>query len=95
MSTLQPAQEYRPFVHRLLVVAGRITQLAAILAIQVFKLQAGHHSQSIRNALALRQGHPDNNIAYAPADHPRIADFLARAAIATHLHMVTAPGINP
>ncbi|WP_409409804.1 hypothetical protein ACSDBR_11185 [Acidithiobacillus ferriphilus] len=73
MSTLQPAQEYRPFVHRLLVV----------------------DSQSIRNALALRQGHPGNNIAYAPADHPRIADLLARAAIATHHHMVTAPGINP
>ncbi|WCE93340.1 hypothetical protein [Acidithiobacillus ferriphilus] len=53
MSTLQPAHEYRPFVHRLLV------------------------------------------IAYAPADHPRIADLLAGAAIATHLHMVTAPGINP
>ncbi|MHB8236415.1 MAG: hypothetical protein ACYDDD_03005 [Acidithiobacillus ferrivorans] len=93
MNALQPAQKYRQFVHRLLVVAVLITQLAAILAIQVFRLQIGHH-KSIRNTIALRQRHP-GNIAYAPADHLRIADPLARAVIDTHLNIVTASEINP
>ncbi|WP_141672341.1 hypothetical protein [Acidithiobacillus ferrivorans] len=94
MSALQPAQKYRRCVRRLLVVAGLIALLAALLAIQVFRLQVGHHSQSSRNTIALRQGHP-GNIAYAPADHPHIADLLARAAIDTHLNIVTGPEINP
>ena len=91
MSALQPVQKYRPFVRRLLVVAGWITQLAAILAIQVFRLQVEHHRQSSGNAIVLRQGHP---IAYAQADHPRIADLLAKATIVTHLNIVTAPEFN-
>jgi hypothetical protein len=94
MSALQPTQKYRQLVRRLLVVAGLLTPLAAILAIQVFRLQIGHHSQSTRNTTALRQGHP-GNIAYAPADHLRIAGPLARAVIDTHLNIVTASEINP
>ena len=57
MNALQPAQEHRQFVGRLLVVAGLIALLTTIVAIQVFRLQVwdhGHYAtQSTHNIIAL------------------------------------------
>lgn len=57
MNALQPAQEHRQFVGRLLVVAGLIALLTTIVAIQVFRLQVWDHdhyaTQSTHNIIAL------------------------------------------
>ena len=57
MNALQPAQEHRLFVGRLLVVAGLIALLTTIVAIQVFRLQVWDHdhyaTQSTHNIIAL------------------------------------------
>ncbi|MBU2822905.1 hypothetical protein HF283_02085, partial [Acidithiobacillus ferrooxidans] len=43
MNAVQPAREHRQFTRRLLVAAGLITALTALLAIQIFRLQVWDH----------------------------------------------------